>query len=142
MRRRVPELAALPVGALVGLVSLETAGLAMLLLIPAGVVLKQRRAARIPLLMVTFAVGYLLAIGFFALRTSGILNGDGVDWGVAALLREPGGRRRRVVDRWHGHQRPCSTSRRAGRELIEPNHQRVVVLPVSYLGTPAVKRLG
>jgi hypothetical protein len=86
VKRRVPELAALSVGALVGLVSLETAGLAMLLLIPAGVVLKQRRAARIPFLMVTFAVGYLLAIGFFALRTSGILNGDGVDWGVAAYF--------------------------------------------------------
>jgi hypothetical protein len=69
-----------------GFVSLETAGLAMLLLIPACVVLKQRQAARIPLLMVTFAVGYLLAIGFFALRTSGVLNGDGVDWGVAAYF--------------------------------------------------------
>jgi hypothetical protein len=89
--RRVPELAAVAVGAVLGLVSLETAGLAMLLLIPVGVVLKQRKAARTPLLMVTFAVGYLLAIGFFALRTSGILNGGGVDWGVAAYFAGLGG---------------------------------------------------
>lgn len=85
-RWRVPELAAVPVGAVLGFLSLETAGLAMLLLIPAGAVLKQTKAARIPLLMVTFAVGYLLAIGFFALRTSGILNSDGVDWGLAAYV--------------------------------------------------------
>jgi len=36
--------------------------------------------------VVTFAGGYLLGIGFFALRTSWILNGGGVDWGVAAYL--------------------------------------------------------
>ena len=68
------------------LVSLETAGFAMLLLIPVGVVLKQGKAARIPLLMVTFATGYLIGIGFIALQTSGILNGGRVDWGVAAYF--------------------------------------------------------
>jgi hypothetical protein len=83
---RIPGFAAVAVGAVFGLVSLETAGFAMLLLIPVGVVLKQRKAARIPLLMVTFAIGYLIGIGFFALRTSGILNGGGVDWGVAAYF--------------------------------------------------------
>lgn len=86
MTRRAPELAALPVGAVLGFLSLETAGLAMLLLIPAGMLLKQRNAARIPALMVTSAIGYLLAIGFFALRTSGLLNGDGVDWGTAVYF--------------------------------------------------------
>ncbi len=58
----------------------------MLLLIPIGIVLKQRNPARFPLLIVTFAIGYLLAIGFFAVRTSGILSGGGVDSGVAAYF--------------------------------------------------------
>ena len=86
MTKRLPELAALGVGAVVGLLSLETAGLALLLLIPAGVMLKQRDATQMSLLIVTFAVGYLLSIGFFAFRSSGILNGGGVDWGVGAYF--------------------------------------------------------
>lgn len=86
MSRRVPELAAVGVGAVLGFLSLETAGLVMLLLILASVALKQRNTTRIPLLIVTFTVGYLLAIGYFALQTSGILNGGGVDWGVAAYF--------------------------------------------------------
>jgi hypothetical protein len=83
---RVSALAALVTGAVLAFVSLETAGFAMLLLVPVGVALKRRRAARIPLLVVSFAVGYLLGIGFFAVETSGIVNGGSVDWGVAAYF--------------------------------------------------------
>lgn len=86
MTRRAPELASLGVGTLLAVLSLETAGFAMLLLIPVGAVLKQRNPSRIPFLVVTFAIGYLLAIGFFAIQTSGILGSGGVDWGVAAYF--------------------------------------------------------
>ena len=121
MTRRVPEFAALGVGAVLGFLSLETAGLAMLLLIPAGVVLKQRNAARIPLLIVTFAIGYLLAIGFFALRTSGILIVGGVDWGVAAYFASLAGIgvALLIAGTVIGVR---ARTRRAGRELIELSH--------------------
>jgi O-antigen ligase len=46
----------------------------MLLLVPVRAALKRRTPARIPLPVATFAIGYLMGIGFFALEVSGIVN--------------------------------------------------------------------
>ncbi len=77
---------AVAVGAVFAALSLETLGVALLLLIPVAVVLKRRATARLPLVTVTFALGYLIGIGFFAWRTSGIVGSDAINWGVAAYF--------------------------------------------------------
>jgi hypothetical protein len=85
MTLRVVGSIALVAGALFALVGLETMGFGLLLLIPAGVVMREHLLrTQFAVGIVTFAVGYLVGIGFFAVRTSGIVASGVIGWGVAS----------------------------------------------------------
>jgi len=66
---------ALLLGAGFGFLSLETAGLALLGAIGAGVLLHCRGAGWVPAGIVVFGFGYLAAVCYFAVATSGMLTG-------------------------------------------------------------------
>jgi hypothetical protein len=85
MTLRVVGSIALVAGAVFALIGLETMGFGLLLLIPAGVVMREHLLRRqCALVIITFAVGYLVGIGFFAVRTSGIVASGVIDWGVTS----------------------------------------------------------
>jgi hypothetical protein len=63
---RLWALVAVPLGAAMALLSAETAGLAVILLIPAIVVIREKAPKRLPVLTVSFGVGFVLGAGYIA----------------------------------------------------------------------------
>ncbi len=87
MTARVIGAIAIVVGAVFALIGLETIGFGLLLIVPVGFVLRRHLTGRrFAVVVIAFAVGYLLGVGFFAVRTSGIVASGVVDWGVVSYF--------------------------------------------------------
>jgi 4-amino-4-deoxy-L-arabinose transferase-like glycosyltransferase len=65
--------------------SLETLGIALILLVPAFFIAR-RSELDSPALTIAFAIGYIVALSYFALVTSGFVNQERVDWGGLAFI--------------------------------------------------------
>jgi hypothetical protein len=75
MRGRLWVVVLLPLGAGVGFLSLETIGILLIPIILVLVVRVGRRVGNLPEALMSFGVGFLASVSFFAIRTSGISSG-------------------------------------------------------------------
>ncbi len=73
----------LPLGAGVGFLSLETIGIPLIPIILGLMILVGRRVGNLPEALMSFGVGFVASVSYFAIRTSGIFSGQADFLGTA-----------------------------------------------------------